>query len=159
VRGVIAVVKDITPLKRRHLEEVRTRLAKAEQMASVGSWEWNIAEDEVWWSDELYALFGRDRASFVPDANSFYDQVHPADRSKLREQFEVALARDEPYRVQFRILRQDGSVRLVRASAKVERSADGMPARMLGTCQDVTDLAERVEPEAPELEATRTPRK
>jgi PAS domain S-box-containing protein len=140
VRGVIVVVKDVTALKRRQaeLEEVKTRLAKAEHVASVGSWEWDIHEDQIWWSDELYALFGKERRSFVPDVNSFYDQVHPDDRSKLREQFQATLGRDEPYRVDFRVVRDDGSERLVRACAKLERAADGMPVRLFGTCQDIT---------------------
>ena len=142
VRGVIVVVKDVTVLKRRQveLEEDRARLAKAEHVASVGSWEWDIHRDEVWWSDELFVLFGKDRRSFVPDANSFYDHVHPNDRPTLREQFQATLARDEPYRVQFRVLRDDGSVRLVRACAKLERTPDGIPIRLFGTCHDVTEL-------------------
>jgi PAS domain S-box-containing protein len=140
VQGVIVVVKEITALKRRQaeLEEAKARLAKAEQVASVGSWEWDIHGDQVWWSDELYALFGEDRRSFVPDANSFYDHVHPNDRSKVREQFDATLVRDEPYRVEFRVVRDDGSTRRVRACAKLERAPDGMPVRLFGTCQDVT---------------------
>ena len=76
----------------------------------------------------------------MPDAGSFYEQVHPEDRGKLRDQFEATLARDEPYRVQFRVLRDDGRERLVRACARLERAPDGTPVRLFGTCQDVTDL-------------------
>jgi PAS domain S-box-containing protein len=139
VQGVIVVVKDVTALKRRQaeLEEVKTRLAKAEQVASVGSWEWDIQQDQVWWSDELYALFRKDPSTFVPDANSFYEHVHPSERSKLREQVEATLVRDEPYRVEFRVIRDDGSERLVRACARLERAPDGIPLRLFGTCQDV----------------------
>lgn len=142
--GGVCVIEDVTSLKRAEqlaverlteLEIVKERLAEAQHVAGVGSWEWNIVADTVWWSDALYALFGKDPRSFAPDSNSFYEMVHPADRDVIRRQYEATLLRGEPYWVVFRIVLDDGSQRRVRATAILERTPEGLAARLAGTCQ------------------------
>jgi PAS domain S-box-containing protein len=115
------------------LEIVKERLAEAERLAGVGSWAWDLLADTVWWSDSLFVLFGKER--FVPDANSFWDLVHPDDRPAIRRQWEATSQRGEPYWVEFRIVLDDGTERWLRAIAVLERTPDGAPARLAGTCQ------------------------
>jgi PAS domain S-box-containing protein len=142
VTGGVCVIEDVTALKQAErialerlaeLEIVRERLAEAERLAGVGSWQWDLLADTVWWSDSLFVLFGREK--FVPDANSFWDMVHPDDRPAIRRQWEATSQRGEPYWVEFRIVLDDGSVRWMRAIAALERTPDGAPARLAGTCQ------------------------
>jgi PAS domain S-box-containing protein len=144
VSGVITVVQDITMLRRHQteIEEMRARLAEAQRMAGIGSWEWDILDDKVWWSEELYDLFGKDPRSFTPDYASFFDLVHDEDRPRVRAQLDATLERDEPYEVQFRVVRDDGSLRILRCNARLERSEGGLPARLVGTCLDVTALVD-----------------
>jgi PAS domain S-box-containing protein len=139
VAGIIAVLQDVTVLadQQRRIEAVRDRLLEAQRVAGVGSWEWNLLDDEVWWSDELYTLFG-EGPTYVPSYSGFFDHVHPSDRQTVREQIENTLADGKPYRVIFRILRGDGAERLLFCAAQLERTASGQPARLVGTCQDVT---------------------
>ena len=142
VTGGVCVIEDVTSLKQAErlalerlaeLEIVKERLAEAERLAGVGSWQWDLLADTVWWSDSLFVLFGKER--FVPDANSFWDLVHPDDRPAIRRQWEATSQRGEPYWVEFRIVLDDGSVRWMRAIAVLERTPDGAPARLAGTCQ------------------------
>ena len=142
VTGGVCVIEDVTSLKQAErlalerlaeLEIVKERLAEAERLAGVGSWQWDLLADTVWWSDSLFALFGKER--FVPDANSFWDLVHPDDRPAIRRQWEATSQRGEPYWVEFRIVLDDGSERWLRAIAALERTPDGAPARLAGTCQ------------------------
>lgn len=146
--GGVCVIEDVTSFKRAErlalerlgeLEIVKERLGEAQLVAGVGSWEWNILADTVWWSDSLHALFGKDPRTFMPDANSFYEMVHPSDRDTIRRHWEATLQHGEPYWVQFRIVLDDGSERHLRATAVLERTADRLPAPLAGTCQLVRD--------------------
>jgi PAS domain S-box-containing protein len=148
IRAGVCVIQDVTTLKRAEhlalerlaeLEAVKERLGEAQRVAGVGSWEWNIVSDTVWWCESLHALFGKDPRTFVPDSNSFYEMVHPEDRDAIRRQWEATVQRGEPYWVQFRIVLDDGSVRRLRATAILERTPDGLPARLAGTCQLVRE--------------------
>jgi PAS domain-containing protein len=105
----------------------------------VGSWEWNILQDEVWWSRELYHIFG-EPLSFEPSYLGFFDRVHPDDRAQVREQIEHTLHSDQPYRLSYRILRHNGSEGVIFTVARLERTPDGRPARLVGTCQDITEF-------------------
>jgi PAS domain S-box-containing protein len=142
VSGVISVVQDISMLRRHQneLEAMRERLAEAQHLAGIGSWEWDILDDKVWWSAELYVLFGRDPRSFTPGYASFFELVHSEDQPRVRAQLEATLADDAPYEVQFRLVRDDGSMRILRCKAQLERTDGGVPARLVGTCLDVTSL-------------------
>jgi PAS domain S-box-containing protein len=142
VTGGVCVIEDVTSVKQAErlalerlgeLEIVKDRLAEAERLAGVGSWQWDLLADTVWWSDSLFVLFGKER--FVPDTNSFWDLVHPDDRPAIRRQWEATSQRGDPYWVEFRIVLDDGSVRWMRAIAVLERTPDGAPARLAGTCQ------------------------
>lgn len=141
VTGVIAVLQDISPLvhQQKELESLLTRLSEAQQVSKLGSWEWNLVEDRVWWSDELFDLFGHDPATVRPTYNLLFEAVHPDDRQELRQQAERTLSSDLPCWVPFRILRRDGSERRFLTAMRLERGDGGQPLRLVGTCQDVSD--------------------
>ena len=62
------------------LKESEKGLAEAQKMAHIGNWEWNIATDEAYWSDEMYRIFGRDPQELAPPYNEYLSYVHPDDR-------------------------------------------------------------------------------
>jgi PAS domain S-box-containing protein len=140
VTGIVTVLQDVTVMadRQRETERVRDRLAEAQHVARMGSWEWDLIGDQVWWSSELYMIFGESPA-YEPTYEGFFEHVHPEDRQKVREQLERTLAADDPYRVAFRIVRRDGSERWLFTAAQLERGDGGLPSRLIGTCQDVSE--------------------
>jgi PAS domain S-box-containing protein len=140
VDGIIAVIQDVTPLKRTHdeLRLLQQRLAEAQRVAGVGSWEWNLLDDKMWLSDELYRILGRERGSLTPTWDTFVEQVHPRDRVLVRHQLEEMLASEEPVRARFRMI-VDGRIRRISTRGRLERMPDGRPARLIGTTRDVTE--------------------
>jgi PAS domain S-box-containing protein len=138
VDGMIMTAQDITTLKRQQaaLEVVEARLVEAQRITRIGSWEWDLRSDTLWWSVEMYRLFGKSPRHFEPTWNRFIEFVHPDDVLKLRSQIQATLERDEPYWLDLRIQLDDLSVRTLRSAARTERDADGSPARLLGTCQE-----------------------
>ncbi|MFQ5416522.1 MAG: PAS domain-containing protein [Myxococcota bacterium] len=144
VAGLITVLQDVTVLadRQREIETVRDRLAEAQSVSRVGSWEWNILEDKGWWSNELYEILGESLA-YHPTFDRFFEHIHPSDREMVRDQIERTLSDDRPYRVTFRVVRPDGGERVLFASARLERTPGGLAARLVGTCQDVTERSAR----------------
>ena len=142
VTGIITVLQDVTPLaeRQREAEAVRDRLAEAQQVARLGSWEWDLLEDVVWWSRELYEIFG-ERLTYAPSYTGFFERVLADDRDKVREQIERTLEDEQLCWVTFRILRPDGTQRVLFTAARLERAPNGQPARLIGTCQDVTKFS------------------
>jgi PAS domain S-box-containing protein len=142
VVGCAGIHSDITA-RRRAAEELARRqsqLADAQRVAHIGSWEWDIARNEISWSDELYRIHGLDPDQFEASFEAFIDGVHPDDRDMVDEVVKSALAEGGPFEYHHRCVRPNGEVRALHAHGRVERDESGQPVRMFGTCQDVTEL-------------------
>ncbi|MBA3739577.1 MAG: PAS domain-containing protein [Chloroflexi bacterium] len=115
------------------------RLAEVEALSGIGSWEWEIATDTLYWSDQLrvmYGMVGEDRRLGYDD---FIGRVHPDDRDEVRAIVQQAFEGRSTFEIDHRIMLDDGAVRHIHSRGYVLLGADGMPGRMLGTAQDVTD--------------------
>jgi PAS domain S-box-containing protein len=139
--SVVALMTDVTERKRAEedLRRIKDRLAIAQRVARMGSWEWDIRSGAVWWSAEMYRIFGQDPATFRPTLDEFMALVHPDDRPVVREHVDRTLTGGAPYQYECRIVRADGAVRWKRAEGVLELDPSGAPSRLLGTGQDVTE--------------------
>ncbi len=113
------------------------RLLDAQAVAHIGSWEWDIGQNAVWWSDELCRIYGTPGST--PSYEEFLERVHPGDRARVEAVVRGALEDHAPFTYEHRIVRPDGSVRMLAASGRVVTDERGRPVRMLGTGQDVSD--------------------
>lgn len=141
--GVACYVTDISARKlmEHELRESEAKLAKAQQMARLGNWEWEIATGEVQWSDEVYRIFGVDQdtpATF----DLFLSCVHPEDRELVEKSLTAALVREVNYNVDARVLPAGGAMRFIHAEGEVEFDGGGKALRMFGTVQDITERKE-----------------
>ncbi len=126
----------------RAVEQVAEAVAgfkEAQQVAHVGSWDWNIPENEVRWSDELFRMLGLEPQSEDVTYESYVERVHPDDRDLVRETVARAYAEGEPFLFDQRIVLPDGGVRWVQSRGRVVTDDAGTPVRMVGTAQDVTE--------------------
>ena len=143
VRGIFVLLTDLTE-RRRIEEEVtrsRARLAEAERIARIGSWEWDIPSNRLTCSDGLYAIYGITAEDFdghYEPSNTQY--VHPADRKRVEAEMERAVETGAPVDIEYRVIRPDGRVRRLHSRAELTADADGNPLRLTGTAQDVTEL-------------------
>ena len=145
LRGFGKVTRDMTEARRasEELQALAERLAESQRLAHIGSWEWDLALDRVWWSDEMRRLYGSDTP---PDLHSFLEHVHPEDRVRVEAELRSAAAGTRDFSFEHRFVRPPGEPRVVFAHGRVEKDAQGRPLRLVGTGQDVTD-ARRAEAE------------
>ncbi|EEF60327.1 PAS domain-containing sensor histidine kinase [Pedosphaera parvula] len=137
----VAIQRDVTERKRseKALKQSETRLKEAQRVANIGSWEWNVTERKVMWSDELYRIFGLEPQSFPITANSFLESIHPDDRPMMREKIEEMRKHARPFREHYRIVRPDGAVRHIFAHGEFACDNNTKVVRLMGTVQDITD--------------------
>ena len=118
-------------------------LAQAQQIAGVGSWEWDVETDVVTWSDELYRIYGLEPHEFAASFAGFLERVHPDDRERVVGTIQETMERQASCTFEHRIVRPDGAVRTLHARAACETAAGGRLVRMSGTGQDITDRERR----------------
>lgn len=122
----------------RELKKAQELLTKAERIAELGSWDWNLQTNELEWSEEIYRLFGLTRLVFGGTYQAFLDSVHPEDRDYVIGEVNKALNEDNHYSIDHRILRPDGTVYWVHEEAEVSADEAGKPIRMIGTVHNIT---------------------
>ncbi|HEY6012908.1 MAG TPA: PAS domain-containing protein, partial [Candidatus Limnocylindrales bacterium] len=116
-------------------------MEEAQRIAHVGSWERDIASGALWWSDESCRIMGIEPGTFAGTLEAFLGFIHPDDRNMATltpAQLESETTVDSEYR----IVRPDGTVRVVHETAEIVRDTAGTPIRLVGTCLDITERVE-----------------
>jgi PAS domain S-box-containing protein len=123
----------------RDLQESKARLEEAQRIAQVGHYYWNLIENRVIWSDELYRIYGLSPQKGPMDMAICREMIHPEDREFVFRTAEQALHSEARPDIEHRVVRPDGEVRIVHALGTVKRDASGRPYEMFGTVQDITE--------------------
>ena len=115
------------------------KLARAERIAHVGSWEVDLAANRLTYSDEALNIHGLSREAFDGTLSAAIDLAHPDDRGRVTAAIHATLYEGKPFAIEYRIVRPDGGVRFVHAEDEVVRDASGKPVRAFGITQDITE--------------------
>ena len=132
--AVCGISTDIT--ERKLAEE---RLKEAQRLAKVGNWNWDIVNNKLSWSDEIYRTFGLKPQEFGATYEAFLNYVHPGDRKFVTIRMNEALNNKRPYSIDHRIVLPDGKEKIVHEEAVVTFDEKRAPTRMDGTVQDITE--------------------
>ncbi|WP_144391599.1 PAS domain S-box protein [Pleionea sediminis] len=140
--GFISVITDVTEDKRfeKEILESKMRLDLAQSIAKIGSWELNHVNGALYWTDQIYKLFGLDKEYFKPSYESFLSAVHPDDRESVNNAFKQSLSTQKSYQIRHRIVDKTGKKRWVEERCDTSFDNDGNPIISRGTVQDITDL-------------------
>ncbi|MEO8710569.1 MAG: PAS domain-containing protein [Parafilimonas sp.] len=117
-------------------------LNEAQSLAHIGSWEWNIKENKITWSNELYRIFEAERENFDISFESYTSLIHPEDREYAQKIIIEALVKRNPFDFYHRIKMRDGTIRTIHGRGKVYVDDSDEPIRMSGTAQDITETVE-----------------
>jgi PAS domain S-box-containing protein len=153
--GVVMVFRDITERRRVEREHAalleRERAAHASAKTAVdqleialeagrmGTWEYTVRAGTVKWSPGLEAIHGLLPGTFAGTFEAFQKEIYPADRDMVLQAISQAIEQERDHHIEYRIVRQDGTVRWVEGRGQLFKDADGRPARMIGVCTDITE--------------------
>lgn len=141
-RMILEMGIDITEVKRAQEALMRKEegLAEAQRIGHLGNWDWNIVTNGLSWSDEAYRIFGLKPQEFGATYDAFLKSVHPDDRELLKEVVNRSLADPNVhYSIEHRVIRPDGTQRVVHERGEVTFDEKGKPIRMIGTVHDITE--------------------
>lgn len=144
VRQLNERLEERVSLRTDELRRMRDRLVEAQRVASVGSWEWDVEANAIWWSEELYRIF-RLPLSTQLTYEKYLALLHPDDRGRVESAVGKALSDSRPFSVEHRVTWPDGSVRVIEGDGHVITNDSGAVLRMIGTCRDVTELRQAEE--------------
>lgn len=123
------------------LTQRERELAETQRLSHVGSWEWNVADGTVVWSDESYRIWGVERGEFEPTFDNITASIPSDEADFLAKKTQHAVETGESYEIEHRVILPDGTVRYVLESGEVSVwDEDGQPARVRGSMHDLTEL-------------------
>ena len=123
------------------LRESEQRLQRTQEIAHLGSWELDLARNELTWSDEVYRIFGLEPQEFGATYEAFLERVHPDDRRAVDDAYSGSVREGrDTYEIEHRIVRKDtGEVRIVHEKCEHFRDAAGRIVRSVGMVHDITE--------------------
>jgi len=140
------VLKRLVGEQNRRIIESERQLSSAQRIAHLGSWQLDLADGSMNWSEELYRICGLEPGSLVAHYQSFLDRFQPDDREVIKNAIRLAADNRQPVSAHFcRITRPDGSQRILRVEAELFLDGEGLPATMIGTSHDVTEIKQAEE--------------
>ena len=125
------------------LEKSEDRLERAQRITHTGHWEWNILTGDLYWSDEIYRIFGQTKGVDEVSYENFLKVIHPEDRDNVANYVNWCVERKMPYAITHRIVCPDGTEKVVHEKGEIFCNEEGIAVRMDGTVQDITENWER----------------
>ncbi len=139
---MVGTVIDVTELKEAE-EKIRKSeksLIEAQQIAKLGSWEFDLMTGRQVWSDEMYRIYGFSPGEIEPDYNAVLDMVHPADLEQITTITSQLLKKPGNLDLEYRIITKSGRLKFLNVGILVEYGTDSKPVRMYGSVQDITEI-------------------
>jgi len=140
--GMVLVFRDVTEriMAEKMLEENKARLERSQIIAQLGSWELDLKNNILTWSDEVYRIFGLTPGEFKPSYKAFLEAIHPDDRAAVDKAYSQSLKKkNNNYEIEHRIIKKSGEIRFVHEKCEHFRNDSGKIIRSIGMVHDITD--------------------
>jgi len=122
------------------LRRNQAELAALQKVSHIGTWAWNSAQPEIaFWSEEHYRIFGMEQAEGPISLQRAQEQIHPADRERMRTFVNPSLSETLDCESDFRIVLPNGSIRNIHCTGHPILNEAGEPIEFVGTCMDITE--------------------
>ncbi|MCG8605510.1 PAS domain S-box protein, partial [bacterium] len=137
----LSAIMDISERKHAQqvLKESTERLELALQAGKIGIWSWSYQDDRIIWDDRMFEMFGVDKATWGGNYEAFLKTLHPEDVDRVNREVGKSLKEKGQYDIEYRVVRQDGTIAHIFAQGKSVYDKKGNIERMTGVCLDITD--------------------
>ncbi|MCK0160669.1 PAS domain-containing sensor histidine kinase [Allomuricauda sp. F6463D] len=137
---ILGTCQDISEQITREQELVKKnqQLTFAEELAKIGYWEWDVVNDHLSWSDNMYRIFNMEIGTPLGFEN-VVAALHPDDRDMFRAHAEEFIAEKKFRKFMHRVVYKDGTVRTVELYGEVITNNAGNVVKIVGTTQDITE--------------------
>lgn len=122
------------------MQKLHERLEASQSLAHVGTWDWDIVNETLVWTDETYRIFGVKPQEFEATYDAFLSYIHEDDRQAVKDAVSDAINHDSSYTIKHRVCRPSGEIRQVLEKGQVLRDSEGKAIRMIGAVLDITQL-------------------
>ena len=140
----IALLRDITKQKNSIKTLIRSEenLNQAQQLASIGHWELDLIKNKLYWSDEVYRIFGLEPQEFGATYEAFLQYVHPEDHEVVNSAYSESVKNISSYQIEHRVITKQGDIKYVEERCTHEVDLTGEVIRSIGTVHDITQRVE-----------------
>lgn len=121
------------------LQDDAERFKRSQYFARIGTWDWDIDTNRLYWSEAIYAMFGHQVGAVAPSYELFCQSVHPDDRERVRAGEQRCIETGENHDEEYRVIWPDGSLHWLRETGNVIKDASGAPVKMMGVVRDITE--------------------
>lgn len=138
------IVRDVSNARPEVSEDVQ-RFKQSQHFARIGTWDWRVDTDELYWSDAIYAMFGYKPGEVTPSYSLFCDAVHPDDKKRVRQGEIRCIETGEKHDEEYRVVWPDGTIRWLRETGNVIKDENGETLKMMGVVRDITEEREEAD--------------
>lgn len=115
------------------------RFKRSQYFARIGTWDWDVDTEQLYWSEAIYGMFGYQVGEITPSYEHFCNSVHPDDRQQVRAGELRCIETGENHDEEYRVIWPDGTVRWLRETGNVIKDAHGKAVKMMGVVRDITE--------------------
>jgi diguanylate cyclase (GGDEF)-like protein/PAS domain S-box-containing protein len=138
MHGDAVVLSQATALLSNPAEDAE-RFKRSQYFARIGTWDWSIDTEKLYWSEAIYGMFGFKPGEVTPSYELFCNSVHPDDRERVRAGEQGCIETGHNHDEEYRVIWPDGSIHWLRETGNVIKDASGRPSKMMGVVRDITD--------------------
>jgi PAS domain S-box-containing protein len=120
------------------LKDSQEKLITAQSIAKLGYWKCDLSDFQIYWSDQIYNIFGVKKETFKPSIETLLASIHPDDRENFYKTRQQTLNNLQDHEAEYRIVLPDGTIKWIHENGKFIRDKDGKPVLLEGTAQDMT---------------------
>lgn len=123
----------------RKLRSTDKKLLAAQNIAKIGYWKLDISKDKLFWSEEVYNIFGVNKEDFKLSYELFFQTIHPEDKEAFAIARSEAIAGEKEMDLEFRVMQPNGEQKWIHEKGKLVKNENSEPVTFEGTVQDVTE--------------------
>ncbi|ABB43924.1 diguanylate cyclase (GGDEF domain) with PAS/PAC sensor [Sulfurimonas denitrificans DSM 1251] len=125
-------------IRTEQLSKTNRLLKEAQELTRIGSWDYDLEDGSILWSDELFNIFEVDSDEFTPTYETIMNFIHPEDRQSFQEMFQNAIKQKCDYSLSYRVVLGNNIEKIIYQKGRVEYDMLGNVKRITGTAQDIT---------------------